>query len=119
MQFFGTWIVTAVAAAAAAWLVPGMHTMGGTTGIILFALVIALVNASIRPVMQFLSLPLTVITLGFFHLVINALALMLSSWLTVNLFGVGVYIDGFWAAVFGSIVISIVSAIVGNIIGTE
>ena len=119
MEFIGTWIATAVAAAAATWLVPGMVPLGGFVGIALFSLVIALVNASVRPVMQLLSLPLTIVTLGFFHLVVNALALMLSSWLTLNLFGTGVYITGFWAAAFGSIVISIVSAIVGSIMGVE
>jgi putative membrane protein len=119
MQFVGTWIVTAIAAAAAAWLVPGMVTMGGFAGIALFALTIALINASVRPIMQALSLPLTIITLGIFHLVVNALALMLSSWLTLNLFGSGVYITNFWSAFFGSIVISLVSAVVGSITGLE
>lgn len=119
MGFIGTWLATAVAAAAAAWLVPGMITLGGIWGIVLFSLVIALINASIRPIMQALSLPLTIITLGLFHLVVNALALMLSSWLTLNLFGIGVYITGFGAAFLGSIIISFVSTIVGNMIGAN
>lgn len=119
MTFILTWVVTAIAAAAACWLVPGMIVLGDYVGIITFALAVALVNASIRPIMHFVSLPITIVTLGIFHLVINALALNISSWLSLNLFHVGVYVEDFWAALWGSIVISIVSAIVGAIVGLD
>lgn len=119
MTFFGTWLVTAIAAAAACWLVPGMVVLGDYMGILAFALAIALVNASIRPIMQFVSLPITIVTLGIFYLVINALALNIASWLSLNLFHIGVYVANFWAALWGSIVISIVSAIVGSILGID
>ena len=119
MDFIMTWVVTAVAAAAACWVVPGMEVMGGYMGIIFFALSIALVNASIRPIMQVISLPITVITLGIFHFVINALSLNVASWLSLNLFHVGVYVVDFWAALWGSIVISVVGSIVGSIMGVE
>lgn len=117
MKFIITWLVTAVAAAAACWLVPGMIVMGDYVGIFMFALAIALVNASIRPIMQVISLPITFLTLGIFYLVVNALALNIASWLSLNLFHVGVYVESFWAALWGSIVISIVSSIVGSIVG--
>lgn len=120
MKFFAQWLATAVAAAVATWLIPGFVPLGDTlTSVIVFALAIALVNASIRPIMQALSLPLTILTLGFFHLVVNALALMLASWLSQNLLHMGVYVTGFWAAFFGSIVISLVSSVVGSIMGVE
>ena len=119
MKFLVTWLVTFVAAAAACWLVPGMEVYGGTPGILVFALAIALVNASIRPIMRAISLPITIITLGIFHFVVNALALNIASWLSLNLFHIGVYVVDFWAALWGSIVISIVSAIVGSIVGVE
>jgi putative membrane protein len=119
MKFLVTWLVTFISAAVACWLVPGMMVLGGYAGILIFALAIALVNASIRPLMQLVSLPITVLTLGIFHLVINALALNIASWLSLNLFNVGVYVMDFWAALWGSIVISIVSTIVGSIVGVE
>ena len=115
MQFLITWLVTSVAAAAACWIVPGMVVMGGYMGIIAFALAIAL----IKPIMQIISLPITVLTLGIFYLVVNALALNIASWLCLNLFHVGVYVVDFWSALLGSIVISIVSAIVGGIVGVD
>ena len=63
VHFILTWVVTAIACAAATWIVPGMQVMGGYMGILIFALTVALVNASIRPIMQTVSLPITVITL--------------------------------------------------------
>ncbi|MDO4539423.1 MAG: phage holin family protein [Coriobacteriales bacterium] len=119
MQFLMTWLVTAIAAAFATWIVPGMVELGGVAGIVVFALSIALVNASVRPIMQVISLPITIVTLGIFHFVINALALNLASWLSLNIFNMGVYVVDFWAALWGSIVISIVSSIVGSIVGLE
>ena len=119
MKFIMSWLVTAIAAAAACWLVPGMVVMGDYMGIIVFALAIALVNASIRPIMQVISLPITVLTLGIFYFVINALALNIASWLSLNLFHIGVYVVDFWTALWGSIVISIVSTIVGSIVGVN
>lgn len=117
LKFILTWLVTAIAAAAACMLVPGMEVEGGYMGIIVFALAIALVNAIIRPIMHAVSLPITILTLGIFHFVVNALALNIASWLSLNLFDIGVYVVDFWAALWGSIIISIVSAIVGSIVG--
>ena len=118
MSFFIQWLVSAIAAAVAVWLVPGMVPVGDQlTSILVFALCIALVNASIRPLLEMLSFPLTVITLGLFHFIVNAIALNIASWLCLNLTHVGVYIESFWAALIGSIIISIVSGVVGSIIG--
>ncbi len=119
MGFLITWLVTAIAAAVATWLVPGMIVTGGYVGIFIFALFIALINASIKPIMQFISLPITVLTLGIFYFVINALLINLASWLSLNLFHAGVYVVDFWAALWGSIIISVISVIVGGIIGTD
>lgn len=119
MGFLVTWLVTAIAAAVAAWLVPGMVVVGGYMGIFMFALFVALINASIKPIMQFISLPITILTLGIFHFVVNALLINLASWLSLNLFHAGVYVDDFWAALWGSIIISIFSVIVGGIVGVD
>ena len=120
MSFLLTWLTTAIAAAVATWLIPGLVPIGDQlTSIVLFSLAIALVNASVKPVMQALSLPLTILTLGIFHLVVNGAALLIASWLSVNVFGSGVYIEGFGSALLGTIVISIVSSFVGGIIAND
>lgn len=116
MSFIGSWFITAIATAAAIWLVPGIEAVGGTwAGPIFCALALAFVNAVVKPVMTVLSIPITILTLGIFYLVINALMLELASWLSRNIFHAGISIDSFGAAFLGAIVISIVSAILGAV----
>lgn len=118
MHFLGRWFVTAVATAVAIWLVPGISVVGGAyAGPIFTALVLALINMTIKPVMQVLSLPLTFLTLGIFALVVNALMLELASWFARNVFHAGILIDGFGAAFFGAIIVSVVTAILGSVTG--
>ena len=121
MNFIIRWIATAVAVAAAVWIVPGITAVGndGTIAVIIMALVLSLINISIKPIMQVISLPITVLTLGIFYLVVNALLLELAAWASTGLFASGVAIDGFGSAFLGSIVISIVSGIVNGILGGE
>jgi putative membrane protein len=114
MDFLGTWLITTLATMAAIYLVPGIETVGGTyLGPIMTALALALVNALIKPIMQILSLPITIMTLGLFALVINALMLELAASLSRNVFGAGIEISSFGSAFVGAIVISIVSAVLG------
>lgn len=122
MGFIVRLLATAVAVAAAAWLVPGIQVAGGGEAwmaIAVFALVFSLVNIVIKPILQVLSLPITILTLGIFYLIINTLMLYLASWLAGNLFGMGLYIDSFGSAFVASIVISIVSAIVNAAVGKK
>ena len=86
--------------------------------LLVVAVVFTLVNAVVKPVVQLLSLPLTILTLGLFLLVINALMLMLTSWITsaVHLFGAEYVVSGFWAAFFGAIVIGLVNWVVGMVL---
>lgn len=121
MNFIIRWIVTAIACGAAVWIVPGISTVGSdsTIAVVIMALVLSLINVSLKPILQFLSLPITVITLGIFYLIVNALLLELAAWAATGIFGSGIYIDGFGSAVLGSIVISIVSAIVNGIVGKD
>lgn len=119
MGFIGRWIATAIAAAAAVFLIPGIDVVGSSStavSVILFALVLALINMSIKPVLQLLGAPISVITLGIFHLLINAALLYLASSITLGLFDSGIYISSWLSAVAASIVISIVSSIVDAII---
>lgn len=119
MAFIIRWIVTAVAVAAAVWIVPGIMVIGANSFIAVaaLALILSLINMSIKPILQVLSLPISVLTLGIFYLIVNALMLELAAWMTTALFGTGILIDGFLSAFLGSIVISIVSVIVNGIIG--
>ena len=122
MNFIIRWIVTAIAVAAAVWIVPGIEIVNnGSTwvGIVFFALILSLINMSIKPILQVLSLPVTVLTLGIFYLVVNTLLLYVAAWLANGLFGAGFYIASFGSAFVASIVISIVSALVNGLVGNE
>ena len=122
MGFMLRWIITAVAVAAAVWLVPGVEVSSATeswVGIAVFALFLALLNLSIKPILQFLSLPITCLTLGFFYLIVNTLMLYLAAWIATGLFDTGIVINSFGSAFVASIVISIVSAILNSITGAD
>lgn len=121
MNFFIRWIVTAIAVAAAVWIVPGIEVVGAEAwvGVAFTALVLALINLSVKPLLQLLSLPVTVLTLGIFYLVVNTLMLYLAAWLANGLFGIGFWIASFGSAFVASIVISIVSGLMNGILGKE
>lgn len=117
MDFIATWLVSAIAVGAAIWLTPGITVVGGAyAGPLFTALFLAIVNASIKPVLKIIGLPFTILSLGLFALVINALMLELASFLSRNITHAGIVIDGFGAAFFGSIVVSIVTMVVGGIV---
>ena len=109
---FLIWVAVNALALAAATLIMGDIRLTGDTvadrtlTLLLVAVVFGLVNAIIRPIVTLLSLPFIVLTLGLLIFVINALMLMLTSWLS-DLFGLGFEVDGFWTAVGGAIIITI------------
>ena len=109
MNFFIRWIVTAIAVAAAVWIVPGIEVVGAE----------AWVGVAFTALVLLLSLPVTVLTLGIFYLVVNTLMLYLAAWLANGLFGVGFWIASFGSAFVASIVISIVSGLMNGILGKE
>lgn len=100
-------------------LLPGMHAVGNppVLGIAAFSLFLALINASIKPIVHAIALPFSILTFGLAALIINWMFMQLASWLALSLFDVGVTIDGFWWSVIGSLIMSIVSGIVGGILG--
>ncbi|GAA2370897.1 MULTISPECIES: phage holin family protein [Gordonia] len=109
--------LTGVALWIATLIVPGVHFEFGDieswwakVGIVFFvAVVFGLVNGFIKPIIQILSIPLYILTLGLIHIIINALMLEITSWLTHNVFHHGLVVDSFfWAAIFGAIVVSVV-----------
>ncbi len=119
MFFLIRWLVTAIACAAAIWIVPGLTVQTGITGIIILGLILSLVDIALKPLLQLLSIPITILTLGIFYLVVNTILLYIAAWLSNGLFAVGVGIAGFGSAFLASIIISIVSAIVNSIIGAD
>jgi putative membrane protein len=107
-NFLLTWLATAVALLITANIVPGFYVKNFVAALVA-AVVIGLVNAFIRPILAILTFPITLLTLGLFTLVINALTLWLASALTP---GYGFEIRGFLPALLGSIVLAIVSSVI-------
>jgi len=97
------WLINALAVYATAHLLSGINVRNFGAAVVV-ALVLGFVNAVLRPVMVFLSIPFIIVTLGLFLLVINALMLQLSAALVD-----GFSVDGFWWAVAGSLIISLIS----------
>ena len=111
MRFIGKILVTALAALIASYLLPGVRIYSGFTAIII-ALVLALLNTFIKPILIVLTIPITVFTLGLFPLVINTIIIKWTSFL-VN----GFVVENWWAAFWFSILLSIVTYIIEALIG--
>ena len=86
------------------------HDAAGVGIIFVVAVIFGLVNAIIKPIVQIMSIPLYILTLGLIHIVINALMLWITSWITEHTTHWGLVIDDFWwTAIWAAIVLSIVS----------
>lgn len=109
MNFFITWVIAAIALSITALIVPGVE-IANLQAAAFAAIVMGLVNAIVKPILTILTLPLTLLTLGLFLLVVNAISLSLVGFMTP-----GLTIEGFWPALFGSIVLSLVSGVIGSI----
>ena len=108
-------IVNAAALWAATRLVPGVTYTGGWLPFFGVALVFGVVNTVIRPFAKLLAFPLIIVTLGIFLFVINGLMLWLTSRVSVAL-GLGFHVEGFWAAFWGAVVVTIVSAVLSLVV---
>lgn len=117
LSFFLTWIVAAVSLVITAYVVPGI-TVASFPAAMLAAVFIGLVNAVVRPIITLLTLPLSILTLGLFLFVVNAISLSLASWLA-GAFSIGFTVSGFWPALFGSIVLSFVSGLIGRFVNAD
>jgi putative membrane protein len=114
------WIILSFALFVAAWLVPGIRVrQDAWTVYAAMAVILGLVNAVVRPLLTLLSCPLILLTLGLFVLVINGLALWFAAKLAVNLFGVEFYVDGFWSAFLGALIVSLVSVALNVLVRDE
>ncbi|KRD09607.1 hypothetical protein ASE48_06135 [Mycobacterium sp. Root265] len=124
MNFLLRAALTGVALWVVTLLVPGVSILGGDStleraGIIfVVAVIFGLVNAVIKPIVQFISIPLYILTLGLIHIVINALMLWITSWITEHTTHWGLFIEDFWwTAIWAAIVLSIVSWLLSIVTG--
>ncbi|MEW6112459.1 MAG: phage holin family protein [Thermodesulfobacteriota bacterium] len=102
------WLVTTLAILMIPHLISGVR-VEGIGSALAAAAILGILNALIRPILIILTLPLTIVTLGLFILVINALLFQFAGWVVS-----GLHIDSFWSALFGSLIVSIVSWIMNS-----
>lgn len=113
MRVLINWVLDAVAILIAAYMLPGIHINDVLTAFLL-AVVLGVINAIIRPVLFILTLPITILTLGLFTLVLNALLILLASVIVP-----GFTVDGFWWALLFGIILFIVNSLVHFLGGTK
>ena len=98
-------LITTAAVLFAAWILPGIQLTGFVSAVFV-AIVLGFLNTFLKPVLTILTIPVTIFTLGLFLLVINAVIVGLAGW-----FVPGFYVDGFWSALFFSLIVSFVSSL--------
>ena len=118
MLFLLQLLINAAALWVAIQLVDGISHTGSWWSLMLVALVFGVINASVRPLVKLLSLPILILTLGLFIFIINALMLRLTSWVS-GLLGLGFHVEGFWAAFLGGLIVSIVSLMLSIFTGAR
>jgi putative membrane protein len=118
MYFLLRLLITAASLWAAIHLVDGIDHRGTWWSLLVVALVFGVLNASVRPLLKLLSIPLLIVTLGLFIFVINALMLLLTSWVS-TLLDLGFHVDGFWSALVGGFVVSVVSLLLSLFTGAR
>ena len=115
MNLIKRWLVIMLALFIAAWIVPGIHVENdGWVVYAITAAILALLNAILLPVLKTLSCGMIILTLGIFSLVLNAAMFMLSSQLAQSWFGAGYYVENFWSALLGSVIVSITTMLFAN-----
>jgi putative membrane protein len=120
MKFVIWLVVNAAALGVAARLFDGITLTGDTRGdrivtLLVVGAIFGIVTALVRPIVNVLSLPLIILTLGLFLLVTNALMLLLTS-KVADTFGLEFHVEGFWTAVFGALVISLASMVLESVL---
>lgn len=112
-RFLIHWLVIALALWVTAYILPGVQ-VDSYTALAIAAVVLGLVNALIRPILTILTLPITILTLGLFYLVVNGFTFFIAAKIVP-----GFQVGGFWWAVLGALVVSIVSSFVGAFAGDD
>lgn len=106
-------ILFALSVMLVAWVVPGI-SVSGFLGALVVAIVLGLINAFVKPVIYFISIPLNILTLGLFSFVINAFLLILAGKITP-----GFSVEGFWSALIGSILLALLAIFINRITDGE
>ena len=110
MRFLARLVLNGLSIIIVAWLLPGIH-LTSPWAALLAGVILGFVNAIVRPVLFFVTLPLTLLTLGLFIFVLNAICFALTAWLVP-----GFSIDGFFSALFGALLVSVVSWILNGLV---
>ncbi len=110
MNILGNWLVSALAILITSYLLPGVEINGLVTAL-LVAVVLGIINAILRPILIFLTLPINLLTLGLFTFVINAFLIILASNLVA-----GFTVDGFWQALFFGLVLSVINSLLHGLV---
>ncbi|GAA4086949.1 phage holin family protein [Nocardioides kongjuensis] len=128
LAFLSRWAITAAALAVAAQLIDGIWFEGASEGraelddkilpLLLVALISCAVTAWVKPLLTLLSIPFILVTLGLFLIVLNALLLRFTAWLA-DVVDIGFHVDGFWPAVWGSIIISVTTWFLDAVLGFD
>lgn len=112
-RFFQSWAINTLAVLVAVYVLRGIHYQK-PLDLCVASLLLGILNAVLRPILMLLALPLLIFTLGLFRLVINALLLYLVGFVLQPYF----YVDGFWDAFWGAMIISIISVVLHALTGT-
>lgn len=118
VAFVIRWLITAAAVWVAAAIVGGIE-LEGWRSTLLVALILGLLNAVLKPLLFWVSLPITVLTLGVFYLVLNAAMLGLTAWIAGKFESIHFAVDGFWSAFWGAVIISVVSWLIGLVVNPK
>ncbi|OGG11338.1 hypothetical protein A2Z00_02160 [Candidatus Gottesmanbacteria bacterium RBG_13_45_10] len=110
MKIAANWVLNAIALFIVSKIIPGIRLQDFGSALIA-VVIIGLVNALIKPILFFFTLPITIITLGLFTFILNACMLLLASSLTP-----GFKVDGFGTALIGSIVLSVISTVLHSLV---
>jgi len=110
MYLLINWLIMTIAVIVSAYIIPGVTLTSGFGTALLVALVMGLLNVFIKPLLLFLTLPANILTLGLFTFVVNALIIMMVSAIVP-----GFRVDGFWTAMFFSVVLSIVLYLINSV----
>ncbi len=119
MKFIAKLIVSTLAVLIASWFLDGVTISGASDSdkfltALMVAVALAFLNAVLKPILAFLTIPITILTLGLFYLVLNAVIILLADKLVTNF-----HVDGFLTALFFSIILSFVTSVLEAILGTN
>ncbi len=118
-KFLIRWAINGLALYAAIYLLPGLGVENDVTSTYIWlGLIFGLLNASVRPILQLLTCPLILLTLGMFTLVINTVMFYITRWVG-SFFDMNLHIENFWAAFLGALIVSVISLVLSMIFRDE